>query len=430
MTDDTMLASRAAALDLIEAVLRRRTLLDEAIEANQPLRALDPRDRAFARLLAATVLRRLGQLDAALAEFLNKPEPPKAPVHDILRLGAAQLLFLGTPAHAAVDTAVALTARRRQEPFRGLVNAILRRVARESDTLATNQDAPRLNTPDWLWRSWTAAYGAETARRIAEANLHEAPLDITAKSDPAAWEGPLEAQLLPTGTLRRATGGPITELPGFAEGAWWVQDAAAALPAKLLGDVAGRLVYDLCAAPGGKAAQLAAAGARVVAVDRSAKRLERVSANLARLGLQAELVAADAASWQPPAPADAILLDAPCSATGAIRRHPDVARLKSQEDVDKLALSQDRLLRQAVGMLKPGGVLVYCTCSIQPEEGEARIDALLESGAPVTRVPVRPSEVGGFAELVNARGELRTLPGQLADLGGIDGFFAARLLRR
>lgn len=429
MTDTAALEARAAALDLIEAVLRRRQLLDETFEAHPALPALAPRDRAFARLLVATVLRRLGQIDALIARALDRPDRTRPLAIDLLRLGLAQLVFLGTPAHAAVDTTVALADRRRQPSLKGLVNAVLRRLSRDGPGWAAAQDAARLNTPDWLWDSWSRAYGADRAKAIAEAHLHEAPLDLTVKDDPAGWAERLGAQVLPTGSLRRPPGGTITELPGFESGAWWVQDAAAALPARLFGAVAGQRVIDLCAAPGGKTAQLAAAGARVTALDRSERRLQRLAANLARLGLGAELVAADAASWRPEAEADGVLLDAPCTATGAIRRHPDVLHLKGPADVAKLAAAQDRLLAHAVTLVRPGGTLVYCTCSLQPEEGEARVDALLAAGAPVVRWPITPGEVGGLAELVNARGELRTLPCHLPGLGGLDGFFVARLRR-
>lgn len=426
---ESPLAARTAALDLIGSVLRRRTPLDDAFDAHPEIPVLETRDRAFVRLLVSTVLRRLGQIDGLLRESLDRPDPVKGGVQDVLRLGTAQLVFLGTPAHAAVDTGVALAEARGLDRYKGLINAVLRRIARDGPAAAAAQDAGRLNTPDWLWLAWRQAYGTARARAIVEANLTEAPLDLTAKSDPDAWAGPLEARLTPTGTLRRAAGGPIGELPGFAEGAWWVQDMAAALPAKLLPDLAGRTVYDLAAAPGGKTAQLAAAGAHVTALDRSERRLVRLTENLRRLGLEAEAVVGDAARWQPPAPADAVLLDAPCSATGAIRRHPDIQRLKTAEDVARLAPVQSRMLARAVTLVKPGGFLVYCTCSLQPEEGERQIDTLLASGAPVERVPVEASEVGGLAELVNGRGELRTLPGQLAELGGIDGFFVARLRR-
>jgi 16S rRNA (cytosine967-C5)-methyltransferase len=428
MTEQT-LAARAAALDLLEAVLRKKTLLDDAFDAHAGIAGMEARDRAFVRMLTATVLRRLGQIDAMAAACLSRPDPVKGGVQDILRLGAAQLVFLETPPHAAVATSVDLAAQRGFGHYKGLINAVLRRLAREGAALAEGQDAGRLNTPDWLRLSWTDAYGAEQARLIAEANLTEAPLDITAKGDPAPWAEPLEARLMPTGTLRRQAGGSVPELPGFAEGAWWVQDMAAALPARLFPDLAGRLVYDLAAAPGGKTAQLASRGARVVALDRSARRLERLRSNLDRVGLQAETVAADAATWEPAGPADAVLLDAPCTATGAIRRHPDIQRLKGPDDIAKLAGLQRRLLARAVQLVKPGGILVYCTCSLQPEEGERQVDALLASGAPVERVPVEAGELGGLDELVNGRGEIRTLPGQLAGQGGIDGFFVARLRR-
>ncbi|HVI50752.1 MAG TPA: 16S rRNA (cytosine(967)-C(5))-methyltransferase RsmB [Candidatus Sulfotelmatobacter sp.] len=415
--------ARAAAVEALSRVLRRRVALDEALD----LSGLEERDRAFARLLVAGTLRRLGQIDDLIRRCLERPIPAKAALaEDILRLGAAQLLFLDTPAHAAVDTAVQMTRAAGLSAHVKLVNAVLRRFGREGQAMIATQDAARLNTPDWLWQSWTEAYGEDACRAIAAAHLSEAALDITVKADPLLWAERLEAEILPTGTLRRAAGGLIPALPGFAEGAWWVQDAAAALPARLLGDVAGRDVVDLCAAPGGKTAQLAAAGARVIALDRSAKRLERLSDNLARVGLTATTVAADAAGWIPDQPLDAVLLDAPCSATGTLRRHPEAAWLKTAEDVAKLAAAQDRLLAATAAMLKPGGRLVFCTCSLQPEEGERRIDALLASGAPFRRLPIRADEIGGLSELISSTGDLRCLPNHL---GGMDGFFAARLER-
>jgi 16S rRNA (cytosine967-C5)-methyltransferase len=235
--------------------------------------------------------------------------------------------------------------------------------------------------------------------------------------------------LLPTGTLRRQAGGAVTSLPGYAEGAWWVQDAAAALPARLLGDVRGREVVDLCAAPGGKSAQLACAGARVTAVDRSTRRLERLIANFGRLGLTIHAVAADALTWRPERPVDAVLLDAPCTTTGAIRRHPDVPHLKSPDDVARLSVVQENLLRAAVAMLIPGGILVYCTCSLEPEEGPRQIEVLLRSGAPVVRREINADEVGDHSEWITAAGELRTLPCHLAEYDGLDGFFCARLIK-
>jgi 16S rRNA (cytosine967-C5)-methyltransferase len=411
--------ARAVALDLLQTVLHRRRLLDEVLAGHEGLAALDPRDRAFARLLLLTVLRRLGQIDAVLAHCLER-----------------------TPPHAAVDTSVRLALALGFGPLKGLVNAVLRRLAREGGELVAAQDAPRLNTPGWLWRSWSAAFGDERARAIATAHLAEPPLDITAKEDPEAWAQRLCAAILPTGTLRlppasEEGGGPVPDLPGYAEGAWWVQDAAAAIPARLLGEVGGKAVIDLCAAPGGKTAQLAAAGARVTAVDISQSRLERLKANLARLRLQAEIVCADATRWRPATPAPFVLLDAPCTATGALRRHPDIARLKREGDVARLAAAQDRLLGAAAEMLAPAGVLVFATCSLQPEEGPERVAALVGSGAPLAPMPVTPDEVGGLGELLTAAGELRTLPCHLGGLaaasggppGGCDGFYAARLRR-
>ena len=425
------MAARRAALELLREVLGRRRPLDDALAGHEGLAALESRDRAFARLLVTTCLRRLGQIDALLAQHLSKPLAARdAAVHDVLRLGAAQLVFLETPAHAAVHQGVALAEAAGFRRLKALVNAVLRRIAENGTALAGRQDAARLNTPDWLWHSWVACYGEDVCRAIAEAHLAEPPLDLTAPLDGARWAALLGADMLPTGTLRRTAGGAVGELPGYGEGAWWVQDAAASLPARLLGDIAGRPVLDLCAAPGGKTAQLAAAGARVTAVDRSATRLKRVKDNLKRLKLTAETIAADAAAWRPRAPVPFILLDAPCSTTGAIRRHPDVPHLKSPQDVVRLTEVQDRLIVAAAGMLATGGVLVYCVCSLEPEEGPERIAALLATGAPFERLPIRPSEVGGLAELVSADGDLRTLPCHLPDMGGMDGFYAARLVRR
>jgi 16S rRNA (cytosine967-C5)-methyltransferase len=423
-------SARSVAIDLIGAVLRRRRPLDDAIEDNLDMSALPTRDRAFARLLVATVLRRLGQIDALIAHCLNTPLPPRAAaVHDMLRLGIAQLLFLRTPAHAAVATTVDLAEARGFISHKGLVNAVLRRLSQEGPGLVQTQDAPRLNTPDWLWQSWTAAYGEAGCRAIATAHLKEAPLDLTARGDPAPWGKLLEATLLPTGTLRRVAGGAITSLPGYAEGAWCVQDAAAANPARLIGDISGKRVIDLCAAPGGKTAQLAAAGAIVTAIDRSQRRLDRLITNLHRLDFSVEAVVADAAVWQPRAKAAGVLLDAPCTATGAIRRHPDVPHLKTPDDVARLAVVQERLLAAAGEMVEPGGTLVYCTCSLERDEGPAQIARFLERGAPFRRRPVVPAEIGELTDLLTPDGDLRTLPSHLSEIDGIDGFYAARLVR-
>jgi 16S rRNA (cytosine967-C5)-methyltransferase len=422
--------ARHVALDLIGGVLGRERPLDEAIDDSPAMAKLSLRDRAFARLLVATVLRRLGQIDTLISDCLANPLPPRAAqVHDILRLGIAQLLFLHTPPHAAVATSVDLAQSRGFPSHKGLVNAVLRRLSIEGPDRVTAQDAARLNTPAWLWQSWSRHYGDAVTRAIATAHLREAPLDLTLRANAAGWCESLGATPLPTGTLRRAGGGAVATLPGYAEGAWWVQDAAAALPARLFGNVAGLQVVDLCAAPGGKTAQLADAGAFVTAIDRSSRRLERLVSNLRRLSLPAATVAADALTWRPERPVDAVLLDAPCSATGAIRRHPDVPHLKRPADVARLAMIQDKLLRAAVEMLRPGGMLVYCTCSLEPEEGSQRIDALLRSGAPVERRPIAAAELDTPVDWLTADGDLRTLPFHLAEYDGVDGFYGARLVK-
>jgi len=426
--DKSPLTARAAALDILGSVLPRGAALDEALASHDGMGRLEARDRAFARLLIATTLRRLGQIDALISHCLDRPLGRKSGrIQDILRLGVCQLVFLATPPHAAVDGAVALVGKNRA--YRGLVNAVLRRLAREGAELAQAQDAARLNTPDWLWRRWRKAHGETVTRAIAEAHLADPPLDFTVKSDPEGWAARLQATILPTGSLRRGAGGAVEGLDGYGDGAWWVQDAAAALPARLLGAVAGETVIDLCAAPGGKTAQLAAAGARVIAVDRDRARLARLEANLDRLGLACEIVQADAARWRPARPAGYILLDAPCSATGTIRRHPDIPHLKQPGDIARLAGLQDRLLEQAAAMLAPGGLLVYCVCSLEPEEGPERIAALLAADPGLRRESVAATLPDGLGALINSDGDLRTLPCHLPDSGGLDGFYAARLRR-
>lgn len=406
MSDPT----REAAFDLVAAVLERGRALEAALDL---LPAMDARDRAAGHRLAAAVLRRLGTLDGVLEPYLKKAPP--LPVRHVLRIGAAGLLLLGTPAHAAVATAVALARRKGLVPFAGLVNAVLRKVAADGAGVLELLDSPRLDTPGWMWARW-----GRQARAIAMAHQSEAPLDLTLRPGAVAPEG---AEALPTGSWRLPAGTAVTELAGFAEGGFWVQDAAAALPARVLAAPAGARVIDLCAAPGGKTLQLAASGAVVTAVEQDAGRMGRVRENLARVRVQAECVVADALRWRPAELVDYVLLDAPCSATGTIRRHPDALRIKRPSDVAALVGQQDGLLDAACAMLRPGGRLVYAVCSLQPEEGPERFAAAL------ARLPLRGVAIDagalGVPEAGTAEGWLRTTPALWAERGGMDGFFVA-----
>jgi 16S rRNA (cytosine967-C5)-methyltransferase len=433
------LAARRVAADIVDGVLRRNRPLDELLDSgdeNAALAALPERDRALTRALVATVLRRLGTLRHLLGLFLDRGPPAQAPrVETALLLGAAQILFLEVADHAAVDLAVRLVqADREASHYAGLVNAVLRRVTREGAKRIATLDTAVLDTPPWLMARWSKIYGEATAHDIAAANGREPALDLTMKRDAPEWAAKLAGRVLPTGTVRTVAHGMVTSLPGFAEGAWWVQDAAAALPARLFGDIAGRRVADLCAAPGGKTAQLVAAGATVTSVDRSRGRLKRLRDNLTRLSLDAELVCADAAEWTLDQKFDAVLLDAPCSSTGTIRRHPDVPWLKRPADIASLAVLQRRLIDRAAALTKPGGTIVYCTCSLEPEEGVEIVADLLARDQTIRRMPIGPAEVSGEAQFISADGDLRTLPCHLPDadsrFAGLDGFYAARLEKR
>jgi 16S rRNA (cytosine967-C5)-methyltransferase len=411
--------SRKAALAALVAVLSRRRPLDVAGFA-----ALPPRDAAFARALASQTLRHFGALDAVLRHFLQKPlAPHKAgPATEILLLGAAELLILKVPPHAAVDGAVRLASDDpKARHFKPLINAVLRRVAESGAGLLAGLDRPRVSTPDWLWGRWTAHYGEPIARAIAEAHLVEAPLDIVLKTpDAPAPDG----EALFGAARRLSAGGRVDEMPGFAQGGWWVQDAAATLPARLLGDVAGKRVIDLCAAPGGKTMQLAAAGALVTAVESDAARAQRMRENLARTGLAAELVVADARDYAATAPL--VLLDAPCTATGTIRRHPDLPWIKGEADVTLAAAAAYEILESAAAMVESGGRLVFAVCSLEGEEGEEQIARFLAAHPEFARLSVTAEELFGHGEWLTPAGDLRTLPFQLH---GMDGFYAARLRR-
>jgi len=427
------LAAREVAVAALSAVLDRGLLLDEAFDiALSRAGPLDARDRGLARLIVLTVLRHKGELDAALGAFLERPLPAETGrLKSILLSGAAQLLFLDTPPHAAISLAVdQCRLDRKARRFDKLTNAVLRRVASAGRAPFASLDPVQVNIPGWLMARWTAAYGAALAHDIAAASLREAPLDLSVKSDAAQWAERLGGLLLPTGTVRLARAGRIEELPGFAEGAWWVQDAAAALPARLVGAAPGLSVADLCAAPGGKTAQLAAAGASVTAVDQAPARIARLKENLSRLGLAAEVVEADVLAWEPGLAFDAVLLDAPCSATGTIRRHPDLLHLPRKGEIAGRAALQRRMLAHASGLLKPGGVLVYCTCSLEPEEGPRQSARFLGDHPAFSRVPIAPGEAGIDPAWLTEDGDLHTLPSHLPlaepGLSGLDGFYTAR----
>jgi 16S rRNA (cytosine967-C5)-methyltransferase len=431
------LQARRTSADIIDGVLRRGRPLDEQIDghaANIGFAALADRDRALVRRIVATVLRRLGTLRYLVGTFLERGLPADAPrVETALLIGAAQIIMIEIPDHAAVDLSVRLVqADRRSARYAGLVNAVLRRVAQMGRERLAAVDTVALDTPAWLLERWTDSYGAETARAIAAANGQEPALDLTVRGDPAHWAERLRGRVLPTDTVRTIAHGPVPLLPGFSEGAWWVQDAAAALPVKLLGDVSSRRVADLCAAPGGKTLQLAQAGAKVTAVDRSEMRLARLRDNLQRLHLEAETIAADAAEFKAE-PFDAVLVDAPCSSTGTIRRHPDIPWLKQASDITALSELQGRLIARAATLTGAGGQLLYCVCSLEPEEGEKIVEGFLAAHPEFHRDPVSESEIKGLTGMITAAGELRTLPCHWpADdprMAGLDGFFAARLRR-
>ncbi len=431
------LAARVAAAAALADILGSGHSLEERFAADAAAGrqlAFDVRDRALIRSIVATSLRRLGTIRAALAQFLDKGLPKKAgSLEHTLIVGAAQLMFLDVPDHAAVDLAVrAVRADPKAAPFAAVANAVLRNIARARDDLREPAD-PFIDTPPWLAARWKKHWGAEIAQRIALMHRHEPTLDLTVRSDPQAWAQKLGGIVLPTGSVRLLTHDPIPDLPGYADGEWWVQDAAAAIPARLVRAKSGERVIDLCAAPGGKAAQLAAAGANVVALDRSAERMKRLAANFERLRLPVEIGVGDALSFDA-APFDAVLLDAPCTATGTIRRHPDVAWVKRVSDVTSLAAMQAKMLDRACALLKPAGRLVYSTCSIEPEEGEAQVAALLRRNPDMRREAISPDEIGGLGECLTADGDLRILPINLPNdeprLAGVDGFFASRLVRK
>jgi len=426
------LGARRAALAAVLAVHTKGAALDAALASQPDWKRMEARDRAFARAIAAAAIRRRGALEAACAAFLDKPLRPREVLgRTVLTLASAELLVLQTPPHAAVDSWVRIiSASDDGRRLKGLVNAVLRRVAERGAGAFAAAD-PLLDLPEWLAARWVQNYGEDTARAMAHARSGPPPLDLACKPDfdIAGFAADIGGVVLPTGAVRKEGIGDITALPGFDAGGWWAQDAAAALPARLLDPKPGEAVADLCAAPGGKTLQLAAARARVFAVDSSARRLQRLSDNLARTGLEAQIIAADAGAWTPPVPLDAVLLDAPCTATGTLRRRPDAAWSKRPEDVAALAVIQARLTDAAFAMLRPGGRMIYCTCSLEPEEGEDQIAAFLARTQGARIDPVRPEELPGLEMAILPDGAVRTRPDMWPGQGGLDGFYIARLVK-
>jgi len=422
---DPGLNARAAALQILNSALDRRGGLDEALN-NPAFLRLPVTERAFARALVMATLRNLGRIDRALAAKLRKATPETA--RQLIRLGAAQLFLMDTPDFAAVSTTVKLAERLPEtRALKGLINAVLRGLGREGGL----GGGPEANAPDWLFQRWRAAFGEADALAVAAAIPEEPPTDLTlrAPEDAPSLAAELEAEALPGGSLRTRRKGDPSGWPGFAEGRWWVQDAAAAVPARMLAARPGETVADLCAAPGGKTLQLAAAGATVTAVDRSASRLKRLNENLVRMGLEAEVVAADAEKWPDERRFDAVLLDAPCTSTGTFRRNPDVLWATRPTDLAKLADLQHRLLDSAAERVRPGGRLVYCTCSLEREEGETQVLAFLRRRPDYRIEPADPAAVGAPEASLRPEGWLRILPSHWAERGALDGFFAVKLVR-
>nr|WP_207100102.1 transcription antitermination factor NusB [Paracoccus shandongensis] len=408
--------ARSGVLRLLAGVRDGLSLSDQT----GALKGLAPADQARAGRLAAAVLRHQSRADAVIGTYVTRKPTPQ--VADVLRLAVVEMLELGGAAHGVVDAAVNLTRSlgKKGEAAAGMVNAVLRKAAGHGGWSAL----PPQPMPAWLREPVAIAYGEDAALAIESAHQAGAPLDLTPKPG-VLIEG---ADLLPTGSLRIHGPAQVSALPGFAGGDWWVQDAAAALPARLLDPRPGERIADLCAAPGGKTLQLAAAGAQVTAVDISPARLKRVAENLNRCGLSADLVAADALDWRPDAPLDAILLDAPCSATGTIRRHPDLPFLRDGSGIPALVDLQARLIDHALSLIPPGGRMVYAVCSLLPDEGEAQVAAALSRHPGLTvETPALP---GTDPAWITPEGGLRTRPDYWPDRGGMDGFFMARLRKR
>lgn len=415
---------RSAALQLLRGVLERGEPLNDQLTRGA-LSRLPPAARARAQRLALSTLRRIGPADLVLRPLVRK-EPPFE-IRLILRMAVVELLAEGGDAHGVVDTAVSLARAggHRTAGFAGMVNAVLRRAALLPPELLAQKGPQPL--PGWLRGRLMSAYGKATTIAIERAHALGAPLDLTARSDPEALAARLGGVLLPTGSVRLTAHGQVSDLPGHAEGDWWVQDAAAALAVRALAPAPAERVFDLCAAPGGKTLQLAAAKADVTAVDASADRMARLSENLARCGMSARTAVADILHWQPDGQADAVLLDAPCSATGTIRRHPDLPFVRDASGLKPLVALQAEMIDRALAFLRPGGRLVYATCSLLPEEGERQVTAALARHPGLAVDAAAVALAGVEAGWIGAEGGLRLRPDRWPELGGMDGFYIAVL---
>ena len=427
--DSEGLRSRWAALEALEGVLENRRTINVALDNATGWKKLKPEDRAFTKFLVLETVRHLPEIDQIYSNFLSRPLPRRTHrLKHLLRLGTTQLVFLKTPPHAAVNTTVALAEQLLSQKFKGLVNALLRKIARSSARLSPDTSA-RINTPDWLWESWRKTYGEENTLKIAQQHLELAPTDLTVAKTSPELPSHLNAETLESGSLRCRDFGNPADRWGYADGKWWVQDAAAALPIKLIGDVRGLNVIDLCAAPGGKTAQLALGGANVVSLDSSKLRSETLKANMKRLGLTSNTIVSDLRDWEPSITADLVVLDAPCTATGTCRRHPEILRLRCSEDVHKMVRIQKNLLDAGAAMVPNGGTLLYITCSLQPEEGPDQVTDFLNRWTNFARSPFKPLTWKGLEGVIDINGALRTLPFHWSSRGGMDGFFATALKR-
>mgnify|MGYP001324823058 CR=1 FL=1 len=426
-----LLLPRITAFRVLEDIINKKNTFERAFSANLVDYDLESRDRAFCYRLVSTTLRRLGQIDDLISFALERPLGKRGiGAQNILRLGICQLFFMDVKDYAAVNTSVDLAQNLKLGHYKKLINAVLRRLIKEGFRVIKKQDAEKLNTPSWLWKIWESYYGLKACYDIARFHQNSPPLDITVKRNPKLWAERLSGTHFFGNTVRLNQSQPVESLPGYADGEWWVQDLAASIPAKLFGDIENLSIVDLCAAPGGKTAQLISMGAKVVAVDKSVRRVEILAQNMKRLNYDPDIVVENACDWQPTYLFDGVLLDAPCSATGTLRRNPDINHIKTVEDMDVAIRLQKLLLRSAQNLVKRGGVIVFSTCSLLPQEGVGLIDSVLAEDKTLSRAPIFAEELGLMPDLVTEAGDLRTLPVHYSNLGGMDGFYATRLIRK